>query len=173
MTPAMVGNPGSHYVTFIVNLKDQKFEFLNSLNEEGLFSKSGDPTAYKKMFDIWLQEVEAYVTDLYRLKNIAMPFEFSKFKWESPNMPIQPDKNSCGVFCMKFLDEWAGDSTTLQSFKGWSILPRRGKNGKEAKVMDLRIAICCTLLLDSSNANKDRVKKNAISYYKKKIQVVA
>ncbi|CAJ2644392.1 unnamed protein product [Trifolium pratense] len=31
MTPVLIGNPGSHYVCFVVNLKSHKFQFLNSM----------------------------------------------------------------------------------------------------------------------------------------------
>jgi hypothetical protein len=51
MTPAIVGNPGSHYVCFVVNLKSKKFELLNSLMMapgEKLNHKNGEPTIYKK-----------------------------------------------------------------------------------------------------------------------------
>jgi len=49
-----------------------------------------------------------------------MPFQFSTFKWETPRVPTQTDKDSCGVFCMKFLDEWEGGNTQMESFKDWS-----------------------------------------------------
>jgi len=64
MTPALIGNPGCHYVCFVVNLKSQEFQFLNSLKGEGetLHMKNGEATVYKKMFDVWLKEVEAFVT---------------------------------------------------------------------------------------------------------------
>ncbi|WJX50565.1 hypothetical protein P8452_36848 [Trifolium repens] len=41
MTPAIIGNPGSHYVCFVVNLKRQKYEFLNSLTGDTLYNKNG------------------------------------------------------------------------------------------------------------------------------------
>ncbi|WJX15692.1 1-aminocyclopropane-1-carboxylate synthase [Trifolium repens] len=117
MAPALMGDPGSHYVGFVVNLKDNKFEFLNSLKGESLYTKNGAPTMYKHMFDVWLSEVEVFVTEMYRQKNIAMPFKFTSFQWHSPTMPNQIDKCNCGIFCMKFLAEWAGDNTQMDSFK--------------------------------------------------------
>jgi len=42
--------------------------------------KNGEATVYKKMFDVWLKEVEAFVTELYKKRKITMPFQFSKFK---------------------------------------------------------------------------------------------
>ncbi|RHN78575.1 hypothetical protein MtrunA17_Chr1g0167431 [Medicago truncatula] len=71
MTPALIGNPGSHYVCFVVNLKSQKLQFMNSLIGE---------TLHKKMFDVWLKEVEAFVTELYKKRKITMSFQFSTFK---------------------------------------------------------------------------------------------
>ncbi|RHN40777.1 putative Ulp1 protease family catalytic domain-containing protein [Medicago truncatula] len=117
MTPALIGDPGFHYVCFVVNLKSQKFQFLNSLKGETLNMKNGEATVYKKMFDVWLKEVEAFVTELYKKRKITMPFQFSTFKWETPKMPNQCDKDSCEVFCMKFLAEWDGGNTEMESFK--------------------------------------------------------
>ncbi|XP_045809441.1 uncharacterized protein LOC123903832 [Trifolium pratense] len=64
MTPALIGNPGSHYVCFVVNFKSCTFQFLNSINGERFLVKSGEPTTYKKMFDVWFKEVEAFVIEL-------------------------------------------------------------------------------------------------------------
>jgi len=119
MTPTLIGDSGCHYVCFVVNLKSQKFEFLNSLRGEGetLHMKNGETTVYKKMFDVWMKEVEAFVTELYKKRKITMSFQFSTFKWETPKMPNQCDKDNCGVFCMKFLAEWEGGNTEMESFK--------------------------------------------------------
>jgi hypothetical protein len=170
MTPALVGNPGYHYVCFVVDLKSQKFHFLNSLKGETLHMKNGEATAYKKMFDVWLKEVEAFVTKLYKKRKITMPFKFSTFKWETPKMPDQCDKNSCGVFCMKFLAEWKGGNTKIDFFKDWSKTRKHGKNGKAAKTMDLRIGICSSILSDSSNSKRNYVEKEATSYYEELVQ---
>jgi hypothetical protein len=170
MTPALMGDPGSHYVCFVVNLKSQKFEFLNSLNGENLYTKNGAPTVYKDMFDIWLNEVEVFLADMYRRRNIRMPFKFTNFKWDSPKMPNQIDKDSSGVFCMKFLAEWAGDNTQLNSFKGWSKMK---KSVRVAKMMDLRIGICSTILSDTSNCRRNHVENEANKYHAKKLQKLA
>jgi len=74
MTPTLIGNPGSHYVCFVVNLKSQKFQFMNNLKGETLDMKNGEVTVYKKIFDVWLMEVEAFVTELYKKRKITMPF---------------------------------------------------------------------------------------------------
>jgi hypothetical protein len=77
------------------------------------------------MFDVWLKEVETFVIGLYSHRKMPMPFDFSKFKWESPKMSTQPDKDNCGVFCMKFLAEWEGDNnTSMKSFKDWHKLKK-------------------------------------------------
>jgi len=75
--------------------------------------KNGEATVYKKMFDVWLKEVEAFVTKLYKKRKITMSFQFSTFKWETPRVPTQTDKDSCGVFYMKFLAEWEGGNTQI------------------------------------------------------------
>ncbi|XP_045827148.1 uncharacterized protein LOC123918979 [Trifolium pratense] len=160
MTPAIAGNPGSHYVCFVVNFKSHKFEFLNSLTGGGekLQLPNGEPSLYKQMFDVWLNEVEAFVTELYKLWKIKMPFQFTTFNWDTPKVPTQVDSDNCGVFCMKFLDEWGGE---MQSFKGWSKLRKHGDNGKIAKIMDLRIDLCSAILTNSSNSRKEQVLKDA------------
>ncbi|CAJ2630492.1 unnamed protein product [Trifolium pratense] len=160
MTPAIAGNPGSHYVCFVVNFKSHKFEFLNSLTGGGekLQLPNGEPSLYKQMFDVWLNEVEAFVTELYKLWKIKMPFQFTTFNWDTPKAPTQVDSDNCGVFCMKFLDEWGGE---MQSFKGWSKLRKHGDNGKIAKIMDLRIDLCSAILTNSSNSRKEQVLKDA------------
>ncbi|XP_045788494.1 uncharacterized protein LOC123883641 isoform X2 [Trifolium pratense] len=168
MTPALIGNPGSHYVCFVVNFKSCTFQFLNSINGERFLVKSGEPTTYKKMFDVWFKEVEAFVIELYKHWKLTIPFDFSKFKWETPKMPSQPDKDNCGVFCMKFLAEWEGDSkTSMDSFKNWNKLK---KQDKVAKLMDLRIEICSTLLTHSSNSKVEYVVNQAASYYEEMAQ---
>jgi len=40
MAQALIGNPGSHYVCFVVNLKSQKFQFMNILIGERLHIKN-------------------------------------------------------------------------------------------------------------------------------------
>ncbi|CAJ2668599.1 unnamed protein product [Trifolium pratense] len=167
MTPALIGDPGSHYVCFVVNLKSKTFQFLNNLAGEKLHFKNGEPTVYKKMFDVWLKEVEAFVIELYKHKKITMPSQISTFKWETPKMPAQTDKDSCGVFCMKFLAEWGGDSKSMESFKDW---PQMKKHQKVAKIMEFRIGICSTILSDSSNSKRDYVEKEATSYYEEMLQ---
>jgi hypothetical protein len=166
MAPALMGDPGSHYVGFVVNLKDNKFEFLNSLKGESLYTKNGAPTMYKHMFDVWLSEVEVFVTEMYRQKNIAMPFKFTSFQWHSPTMPNQIDKCNCGIFCMKFLAEWAGDNTQMDSFKGWKRMP---KKQKVARMMDLRIDICSTIMGDTSNSRRNEVEDKARKYHAAKL----
>jgi len=88
-------------------------------------------------------------------------------------MPNQCDKDSCGVFCMKFLAEWEGGNTEMESFKDWSKTRKHGKNGKVAKTMDLRIGICSTIVSDSSNCKRNYVEKEATSYYEKLLQKLA
>ncbi|WJX68252.1 1-aminocyclopropane-1-carboxylate synthase [Trifolium repens] len=56
MTPAIIGKPGNHYVCFVVNLKRQKYEFLNSLTGDTLYNKNGTATVYKDMLDVLLNE---------------------------------------------------------------------------------------------------------------------
>ncbi|KAK2413861.1 hypothetical protein QL285_036521 [Trifolium repens] len=170
MAPALMGDPGSHYVGFVVNLKDNKFEFLNSLKGESLYTKNGAPTMYKHMFDVWLSEVEVFVTEMYRQKNIAMPFKFTSFQWHSPTMPNQIDKCNCGIFCMKFLAEWAGDNTQMDSFKGWKRMP---KKQKVARMMDLRIGICSTIMGDTSNSGRNVVEDKARKYHAAKLGKLA
>jgi Ulp1 family protease len=167
MTPALIGDPGSHYVCFVVNLKSKKFEFLNSLNGENLYTKNGAPTVYKDMFDIWLNEVEVFVAEMYRRRKIQMPFKFTTFQWDSPKMPNQIDKYNCGVFCMKFLVEWAGDNTQMDSFKCWK---RMIKKLKVARMMDLRIGICSTILSDTSNSRRNLVENEAKKYHATKLE---
>ncbi|XP_045833296.1 uncharacterized protein LOC123924448 [Trifolium pratense] len=160
MTPVLIGNPGSHYVCFVVNLKSHRFQFLNSMYGDKL--DLDPPNIYKKMFDVWLKEVNAFLIGLYTHKKMPLPFHFSKFSWESPRMPTQIDKDNCGVFCMKFLEEWQGDHyTQMESFKNWSQL---GKRDKIARVIDFRIGILSTILTDSSNSIRQKVEKNATSY---------
>jgi hypothetical protein len=159
-------------VCFVVNLKSKKFELLNSFAGPGekLNHKNGEPTIYKKMFDVWLYEVEAFVTEMYKQRKMKMPFQFASFEWDTPKVPNQPDSDSCGVFCMKFLAEWGGQ---MESFKGWYKMKKHGPNGKEATIMDLRIDICSTILTNSSNSRKDEVEKEATSYYEEMLQKLA
>ncbi|KAK2376235.1 hypothetical protein QL285_077047 [Trifolium repens] len=174
MTPAIVGNPGSHYVCFVVNLKSKKFELLNSLMMapgEKLNHKNGEPTIYKKMFDVWLCEVEPFLTEMYKQKKKKMPFQFASFEWDTPKVPNQVDSDNCGVFCMKFLAEWEGGQ--MESFKGWSKMKKHGPSGREGTIMDLRIEICSTILSNSSNSRKDEVEKEATSYYEEMVQELA
>src|SRR5688572_25051502 len=104
MAPYLSGATGSHFVVFVVNIKNRKYEFLNSLTGVTV-ELGGDGETYKDVFDILLREVEVYVTYLFKKNNITMPFDFKDFTLESPQMPRQPDKNSCGIFAMKFLEE--------------------------------------------------------------------
>jgi len=103
------------------------------------------------------------VTELYKKIKFTMPFQFSTFKLETPKVPTQTDKDSCGVFCRKFLAEWEGGNTQMKSFKDWFKMNKHGKNDKVSKIMDLRIGICSTILSDSSNCKRNYVEKAATS----------
>jgi hypothetical protein len=170
MTPTIIGNPGSHYVCFVVNLKRRKYEFLNSLTGDTLYNKNGTATVYKDMFDVWLNEVQVFVAELYKRRNIRMPYKFNAFEWDSPKVPHQVDKDNCGIFCMRFLAEWVGDNTQLDSFKGWSKMK---KIMKVAKMMELRIGICSTILNDTSNCRRNLVLNEAKKHHEKKLQKLA
>ena len=172
MTPAIIGNPGNHYVCFVVNLKRQKYEFLNSLTGDTLYNKNGTATVYKDMFDVWLNEVQVFVAELYKRRNIRMPYKFNAFEWDSPKVPHQVDKDNCGIFCMRFLAEWVGDNTQLDSFKGWSKM-KKVKKMKVAKMMELRIGICSTILSDTSNCRRNLVLNEAKKHHEKKLQKLA
>ncbi|WJX77947.1 1-aminocyclopropane-1-carboxylate synthase [Trifolium repens] len=172
MTPTIIGNPISHYVCFVVNLKRQKYEFLNSLTGDTLYNKNGTATGYKDMFDVWLNEVQVFVAELYRRRNICMPYKFNAFEWDSPKVPDQVDKDNCGIFCMRFLAEWVGDNTQLDSFKGWSKM-KKVKKMKVAKMMELRIGICSTILNDTSNCMRNVVLNEAKKHHEKKLQKLA
>jgi len=71
---------------------------------------------------------------------------------------------------MKFLTEWDGGNTEMECFKDCSKMRKHGKSGKVAKCMDLRIGICSTILLDSSNSKRNYVEKAATSYYEELLQ---
>jgi hypothetical protein len=116
---------------------------------------------------VWLNEVEAFVADLYKQKKEKMPFEFDKFSYESPKVPTQMDSDNCGVFCMKFLAEWG---TEVQSFKGWTKLKKKGDNSKVGRITDLRIEICSAILSHPSNSMRDEVQKEATTFIEQNCQ---
>ncbi|GAA0151591.1 hypothetical protein LIER_37312 [Lithospermum erythrorhizon] len=60
--------------------------------------------AYAKTYFVWF------------VLNLKMQ-RWETFKWYEPTMPGQPDGASCGVFVMKFMEEWDGVVTRLASFK--------------------------------------------------------
>ncbi|KAK2390802.1 hypothetical protein QL285_064313 [Trifolium repens] len=121
-----------------------------------------------KLFDVWVNEVETFVAELYKQRKMKMPFEFITFTWDTPKVPTQIDSDNCGVFCMKFPAEWGGGE--MQSFKGWSRLKKHGDKGKVARIMDLRVDICSAILSHPSNSIKDEVQKLATSYYEQLLQ---
>jgi hypothetical protein len=67
---------------------------------------------------------------------------------------------------MKFLAEWAGDNTQMDSFKGWK---RMTKKQKVARMMDLRIGICSTIMGDTSNSRRNEVEDKARKYHAAKL----
>jgi hypothetical protein len=134
---------------------------------ETLETKDGEATSYKQLFNVWLNEVEAFVADLYKQKKEKMPFEFDKFSYESPKVPTQMDSDNCGVFCMKFLAEWGGE---MQSFKGWTKLKKKGDNSKVGRITDLRIEICSAILSHPSNSMRDEVQKEATTFIEQNCQ---
>jgi hypothetical protein len=81
-----------------------------------LHTKNGAPTVYKDIFDVWLNEVQVFVAEMYKQRNIRMPFKFTTFKWDTPKVPNQVDKDNCGVFCMKFFAEWGGDNCQITDY---------------------------------------------------------
>jgi hypothetical protein len=73
---------------------------------------------------------------------------------------------------MRFLAEWVGDNTQLDSFKGWSKM-KKIKKMKVAKMMELRIGICSTILNDTSNCRRNVVLNEAKKHHEKKLQKLA
>ena len=133
---------GGHYVTYVLNLKDKRFEYLNSLQNK--YPRIGE---YERLGNVLMEEAKSYVDSCYA-KAGKQTQSWDEWRWVEPHVPQQPDKTSCGVFTMKYMDEWDGLEDGMFSFSLWD---RFSTYLKRKEVRQLRMDLCTEILNHKSN----------------------
>ncbi|RVW84371.1 hypothetical protein CK203_040614 [Vitis vinifera] len=75
-------------------------------------------------------------------KKEMVAVDLNMYNFVMPNVPCQPNDNDCGVFIMKFMDNWSN--------RGLS------KSIDVAKIKKYRLKLLGRLLLSSHNAHRHR-----------------
>ena len=101
--PALIDD---HYVTFVLNMRDEYKEYLTSLPDYKLKYKNKRYSKFEELGNWLMKEAISFMKILYQVKNLQIPYDYDFFDWEQQNVPVQPDGASCGVFTMKFCAEW-------------------------------------------------------------------
>ena len=152
-------------MTYVVNLKDKKYQFLTSLSEYIVKKKSKTKSEFQELGMILVEEAKAFVTGMFKEKKMICPYVWDQFgEWIAPVMPRQPDGSSCGVFTMMFCEEWTGNEKDLPSFYQWKSLQ---KKVKVMRTNAMRIRMCKSIMTDESNKDATRFIEQANEYYKK------
>ncbi|GAA0161825.1 hypothetical protein LIER_43580 [Lithospermum erythrorhizon] len=107
-----------HFLVFVVNLKEEKCEYLNSLEEVQLVKPVEEAANYVARSLLgFLKCRGGKINKLADWNNI----------WEIPPVPQQPNRtNSCGWFVMKYIEKWDGQGKEMMTFKSWNnlIIPK-------------------------------------------------
>lgn len=143
----------SHYVTYILNLKKNRFEYLTSLKGYSRASTSFGPIG-----NILMGEACHYIYERYDEQASVCPYIWDDFEWHDIDVPIQPDKASCGVFTMAFLKEWDGDVNEIKCFQNWQ---KKKKDEKVSVTNRLRIELCCSIVKDKTNIVRESMQAEA------------
>ncbi|GAA0184983.1 hypothetical protein LIER_32271 [Lithospermum erythrorhizon] len=98
-----------HFSVFVVNLKEEKCEYLNSLEEVQLVKPVEEAANYViRSLLGFLKCRDGKINKLADWNNI----------WEIPLRPQQPNRtNGCGWFVMKYIKEWDGQGKDMMTFK--------------------------------------------------------
>ena len=156
--PALVGG---HYVTYVMNFKRKKYEYLTSLKRYtriGMFKDLGD----------WLtREARAGIDMLHSMRGSNNTQTWNEWGWDQPTVQEQPDKICCGIFMMKLLEEWNGPDNYKEEIKSWET---KSKLGQIEAVKTLRIRFCLKILSHKSNNIAKRVQNEAQKFILKKFE---
>ncbi|WJX25625.1 hypothetical protein P8452_14648 [Trifolium repens] len=91
--------------------------------------------------------------------------KFSYLDWQTI------DLNSLEyIMTPALMGDSGSDNTQMDSFKGWKRMP---KKQKVARMMDLRIGICSTIMGDTSNSGRNVVEDKARKYHAAKLGKLA
>ncbi|CAN6231476.1 unnamed protein product [Urochloa humidicola] len=126
----------NHWSVFVVNIKDRKWVFLDSLHHED--------HEYQEI----VRESVVPSFQLHWDRYVGVSMEFDEYSYLYPEVPQQEDEKSvdCGIFAMMFLQYWKSPRTVLSKCFDSSDVPK------------IRIKVANELLLMPGNTGlKDRV----------------
>ncbi|CAN1848074.1 hypothetical protein LINPERHAP1_LOCUS38785 [Linum perenne] len=89
---------GGHYSLFVVNLRHKRFEYLDSIYPEDLYTK------WSITFDRVVRYVTSYITSY-----LSPSMDFSSFEWSTFKGMRQPfASNACGIYVLNWMEFWEG-----------------------------------------------------------------
>ncbi|GAA0183733.1 hypothetical protein LIER_42454 [Lithospermum erythrorhizon] len=148
-----------HFVLYVMNLKKGRYEYLSSKKMyplEGIIRELGDRL---------MNEARSYVDYMYHKLSDECPYNWEEWDWYVAEVFYQSDSNSCGVFVIKFLEEWDEDEESMPSFKDWSTKTKFliGKG-----INQYRMEMCLRILKLFTNTIRVDVQKKANDFLRKR-----
>ncbi|CAN0837290.1 hypothetical protein LINGRAHAP2_LOCUS1764, partial [Linum grandiflorum] len=120
-----------HYSLIVVNLKDKRFEYLDSVCLDLLVHK-------------WSQTADRVVkyATVYINKILRLGVNFETFTWNNVRGIIQPVRSKeCGIYVLNLMEFWEGQVERYM-VEEWK---------KKKNIENRRDAICLKLIEDDSN----------------------
>ncbi|XP_059628251.1 uncharacterized protein LOC132271031 isoform X2 [Cornus florida] len=120
-----------HWCLYVFNICDSRMDVLDSNKHSSHDKRTPDKMS----------------KDLVMLVEVFTGRDLQNFIYNVPNVPQQPDSDSCGAFMLDFMEKWDGSLS----------------HPKEKVDVDrLRAIIASNLLSDDNNTMKDFVKNKAL-----------
>ncbi|CAN0905163.1 hypothetical protein LINGRAHAP2_LOCUS23508 [Linum grandiflorum] len=136
---------GGHYNMFVVNRRDKRFEFLDSLHPDSFHTK------WRRTIDRVVKFAAAY----YNFNNHGETFD--KYEWVQVKGVKQPSRSKeCGIYLRSWAEVWDGVVEEYMT----SIWCQRDY------YRNIRNSICIALISWEENSAFDTVKVNAFKWSK-------
>ncbi|CAI0445130.1 unnamed protein product [Linum tenue] len=132
-----------HYRMYVVNLKNKRYDYLDSLYPDDLDSK------FRAVADMVVRYATEYIPACRE-----EPFKFEEFKWVRQRGVRQRGGVDCGVFTMNFAEFW--DGKLHPAMRNW-----------QRQINQRRDEITLTLLLNKENSVLEEVKKKSLEFDRK------
>ncbi|CAN0843626.1 hypothetical protein LINGRAHAP2_LOCUS3948 [Linum grandiflorum] len=134
---------GGHYTMFVVNRRDKRFEFLDSLHPESFHSK------WRRTADRVVKFAAAY----YNFNNHGETFD--RYEWVLVDGVKQPPRSKeCGIYLLNWAEAWDG---VVEEYM-------RSIWCKRDYCRNRRNSICIDLISWEENSAFDAVKMNALKW---------
>ncbi|XP_034681056.1 sentrin-specific protease 5-like [Vitis riparia] len=121
----------NHWSLYVYDIHNKRIQLLDSRPGRRRSSMNGIQQNLAKVV-LWLVAYKKQMVDV----------DFKMFRFVMPDVPSQPNDNDCGVFVMKFMENWSNGGLS--------------KSVDVGKINKYRLKILGRLLLSAHNAHRHR-----------------